>query len=309
MRTRLLRRLRIIPFLRWTQRIVLPGFEGMSLYDVGDFFFKGIYNGYITTRASAIAFSFFLAVFPMIIVFFTLIPFIPIPNLQSSILDFMDGVVPRGTNQFIHDTIADIISRPRGGLLSATFIMAIYFATNGFMSVFDAFNTSYHDSEERSWIKQRLIALFLFLIVSILMITGIGVLISSSLSLRFLQEHHIINDIGSYYFLTGLQILVFIALVFFTISFIYFMAPSKLTRFRFFSPGSILATVLSLILSVAFNYYLQNFSKYNVLYGSIGTILIIQVWIYFNAIILLIGFELNLSIKTAKYVQIRSGEG
>jgi membrane protein len=306
MKIRLLRNLRVLHFLKWMKKIVLPGFEGMSLFDVGDFFFKGIYNGYITTRASAIAFSFFLAVFPMIIVFFTIIPFIPIPDLQSLILEFVDGIVPRGTNQFIHDTLEDIISRPRGGLLSITFLMAVYFATNGFMSVFDAFNTSYHDSEERPWIKQRLIALFLFVVVSILIILGIAVLVTSSFSLQFLQEHHIINSAGSYYLLTGLQLLVFIAMVFFTISFIYFLAPSKLTRFHFFSPGSILATVLSLILSIAFNYYLQNFSKYNVLYGSIGTILIIQVWIYFNAIILLIGFELNLSIKTAKYVQLKT---
>ncbi len=306
MKIRLLRNLRVLHFLKWMKKIVLPGFEGMSLFDVGDFFFKGIYNGYITTRASAIAFSFFLAVFPMIIVFFTIIPFIPIPDLQSLILEFVDGIVPRGTNQFIHDTLEDIISRPRGGLLSITFLMAVYFATNGFMSVFDAFNTSYHDSEERPWIKQRLIALFLFVVVSILIILGIAVLVTSSFSLQFLQEHHIINSAGSYYLLTGLQLLVFIAMVFFTISFIYFLAPSKLSRFHFFSPGSILATVLSLILSIAFNYYLQNFSKYNVLYGSIGTILIIQVWIYFNAIILLIGFELNLSIKTAKYVQLKT---
>jgi membrane protein len=304
MRSRLSRNLRLLHFLKWTKRIVLPGFEGMSLFDVSNFFFKGMYNGYITTRAAAIAFSFFLAVFPMIIVFFSLIPFVPITDLQASIIEFVDSFVPRGTNQFIHNTIEDIVSRPRSGLLSVTFIMAIYFATNGFMSIFDAFNTSYHDPEERSWLKQRGIAFLLLVIVAILVIVGIVVILTSSFSADFLIEHHIFNTAAAFYFLNALQLIVFVGLVFFTISFIYYMAPSKMTRFHFYSPGSILATFLSIALSVGFNYYLQNFSKYNVLYGSIGTILIIQVWIYFNAIVLLIGFELNLSIKMARYKKV-----
>jgi membrane protein len=277
----------------------LPGFDGLPLYDVARFFFKGIFEGYITTRASSIAFSFFLAIFPMVIVFFTLIPFVPIDNFQTLLLNFLNEILPPNTKEIINSTLVDIIERPRSGLLSITFVLAIYFATNGFDSIIEAFNNTYHTIETRSWIKQKLISSLLFFIISVIVILSIALITTGSYILKFFVEQQILTSSITYYLLMAVKWLILVAMFFFTISFIYYLAPAKASKFRFISAGSSLATFLSLIASMAFNYYVQNFSSYNALYGSIGTLLIILVWIYFNAIILLIGFELNASIKSA----------
>jgi len=290
----------VLKFLKFSKRIILPGFDGLPLYDVAKFFFKGLFEGYITTRASSIAFSFFLAIFPMIIVFFTLIPFVPIDNFQAILLNFIDEILPPSTQEIINTTLVDIIERPRSGLLSITFVLAIYFATNGFNSIIEAFNNTYHTIESRSWIKQKLISSLLFFIISVIVILSIGVITTGSHFLKFLVEQNILTSSVTYYLLEAVKWLILIAMFFFTISFIYYLAPAKASKFRFISAGSSLATLLSLVASLAFNYYVQNFSSYNALYGSIGTLLIILVWIYFNAIILLIGFELNASIKSAR---------
>ena len=287
-------------FLKLTKRIILPGFDDMPLYDVAKFFFQGIFQGYITARASSIAFSFFLAIFPMVIVFFTLIPFIPIDNFQEILLSFIENILPEQTKDIIRQTLVDIIERPRSGLLSLTFVLAIVFATNGFDSIIGAFNTTYHTIETRSWIKQKLISTLLFFIISVIIIISIAMITTGSYFLKFLVEQHILTSSITFYLLESVKWLILIAMFFFTISFIYYLAPAKASKFRFISAGSSLATLLSVIASLGFNFYVQNFSSYNALYGSIGTLLIILIWIYFNAIILLIGFELNASIQSAR---------
>jgi len=287
-------------FLDFSKKVVIPGFDGVPLYYVGAFFLKGISKGYLTTRAAAIAFSFFLAIFPIILVFFTLIPFIPIANFQETLMAFINNIVPNSAETTINTTLVDIIERPRGGLLSITFFLALIFATNGFSSIVDAFNNTYHSIETRSWLKQRMIALVMFSINSLIVIAAILLLTTGSTFFLFLLEKEILNSWTTFYLLEGVKWIVLISMFFFSISFIYFLAPAKKNKFRFISAGSSLATILSLIASVGFNFYVQNFSSYNALYGSIGTLLIILMWIYFNAIILLIGFELNASIQHAK---------
>ncbi|MBN1339189.1 MAG: YihY/virulence factor BrkB family protein [Bacteroidales bacterium] len=284
----------------WSRKIIIPGFGRMPLYDVTAFFIKGISKGSITSRASSIAFNFFLAIFPMIIVFFTMIPFIPIAGFQETLLEIIQSVIPDGTEIFIMDTIIDIVERPRGGLLSITFILALFFATNGFDSIIESFNSTYHTFESRSWIRQKLISTLLFMIISFILILAITLITTGSAILGFLLEKEILGNTISYYLLESSRWLITVAICFFSISFIYYLGPTRKSEFRFISAGSTLATVLSLGASIGFNYYVQNFSSYNALYGSIGTLLIILIWIYFNALILLVGFELNASIHSAR---------
>jgi membrane protein len=289
----------VLNFLAMSKRIIVPGFDGMPLYNVAKFFFHGISEGSLAARASSIAFSFFLAIFPMIIVFFTLIPFIPINDFQDSLLNFINNIIPDQAEPVIRSTMNDIILRPRGQLLSLTFVLALIFAINGFDSIIDGFNTTVHSLETRSWIKQKLISLLLFFIISIILIISIVLLATGTFLLQYLVEKHIFSSIVNVYLLEAGKWLILISMFFFTISFIYYLAPARSSKFRFISPGSSLATFLTVIATVGFNFYVSNFSNYNALYGSIGTLLIVLVWIYFNALILLIGFELNASIKKA----------
>lgn len=296
----LIRNKYVLKISRAAQKIVLPGFDGLSLYEVTRFFVKGLFEGSITARASSIAFSFFLAIFPMIIVFFTLIPFIPIDNFQTTLLKFIDNITPDSTEQIINQTLADIIQRPRGGLLSLTFGLTIFFASNGFASIIEAFNSTYHSIESRTWIKQKIISLLMFFIVGLIITISIMLLTTGTTLIEYLYSHEILNSDFSFYLLASVRWLLLLAMFFFTISFIYYLAPAKASKFRFISAGSTLATFLALAASLVFNFYVQNFSSYNALYGSIGTLLIVLIWIYFNSIILLIGFELNASIQSAR---------
>jgi len=283
-----------------SKKIVLPGFDGIPLYDVTVFFVKGLNEGYITSRASAISFNFFLAVFPTLIFFFTIIPFIPITNFQQSLLDIIRDFLPDAAYATVQTTVEDIITRPRGGLLSVGFVLSLYFATNGINSLMEAFDNTYHTIETRTAIKQRMIAIFLVVIITFLLIISIGLITFGTLLLSIILPEHILASNLYFSVIVVLKWLITIAMLFFAISFIYYFAPAKRRHFRFISAGSTLATILIIIITLGFNFYVDNFSKYNVLYGSIGTLLVVLLWIYFNSFSMLIGFELNASILHVK---------
>ncbi len=284
---------------QWSRKIILPGFDHMPLYDVLVFFIKGMQNGYITIRASSIAFSFFLSLFPAILFFFTLIPYIPVANFQDGLFDLLKQVLPQNAFDMVEATLVDIIKRPHNGFMSIGFLMTMYFSTKGIRSMIQAFNSTYHDVETRSWIKQRIVSLFLVLIISILIIIAIALITFGTSTLKLLVAKGILHTDLTYYLIQFGKWIVILAMFFFMISFLYYFGPVKKDRYRFISAGSSLATLLALVISLGFNYYISNFSKYNTLYGSIGTLIVFLLWIYFNSVILLIGFELNASISQA----------
>ncbi len=283
-----------------SRQIVIPGFDGMPIYHVSLFFIKGLLKGNISNRASAIAYNFLMAIFPTIIVVFTLIPFIPIANFQNMLLDLIAQFVPAQAWATVHHTVEDIITRPRGGLLSLGFFLTLYFSTNGVQSLADAFNASAHDIEVRPWWKQRLVDLLIVVLLFVLVTVSLVLLNLGNITFVFLRDHNILSSHIAYYLLQFVRWIVLLFLLFFGNSLLYFLLPARRNRFRFFSAGSTLSTMLILATSYGFNIYVNNFSKYNVLYGSIGTLLMLMFWIWLNAMILLIGFELNASIHRAK---------
>jgi membrane protein len=272
----------------------------MPIYDVAEFFIKGLQKGALSMRAAAFSYNFFLALFPAIIFFFTIIPYIPIAGFQDNLLELMHDFIPQKAYDAVQETLFDIVKRPHGGLLSIGFIMAMYFATNGIHSLIEAFNQTRHTLETRSWIKQRLISIVLVFILSLLVIIAIVLITLGPVALDFLVKHNMLRVSFSYYLLIAVKWMVSSALLFFAFSFLYYLAPAAKSGFRFISAGSTLSTVLTILASVGFNFYVNSISKYNTLYGSIGTLIIVMIWIFFNAMIVLIGFELNVSIINAK---------
>lgn len=287
-------------FRMYTKKIILPGFDGMPLYDVIVFFIKGLMDGAVTTRASSIAFKFFLAMFPAIIFLFTLIPYIPIHNFQATLLEQFRASVPESFYVLINATITDIISRQHSGLLSFGFIMALYFASNGFLGVIVAFNNTAHSIETRNTFQQYVISILLMIIISLLVIVSTAVMLAGTTALNFLVDKNLLNDAFVIFLIKYGQWIVVLLMVFFAVSFMYYLAPAKKQRFRFISAGATLATLLFMATTLGFNYYVNNFAQYNALYGSIGTIIVIMMWLYLNSISLLVGFELNASIASAK---------
>lgn len=287
--------------IAFTKRISLPGFAGIPIFNVGEFFFTAVFRGDIQIRARAIAFSFFLALFPSIIFLFTLIPYLPIDGFQEQVLDLIQSLMPYNTYEAARQTIEEIINRQNGGLLSFGFLFALFVSTNGVNSLINSFNKTVHYIEKRKGFRQRLVAIYLTFLLAVLVFIAIVLIISTELALHFISIHLINISKSSVILLLLGKYMVLIILCFTAVSSLYYFGPSGGTKaWRFLSPGSILATLLIALTSVGFNFFVQHFGQYNKVYGSIGTLIIILIYLNFNCLQLLIGFELNNAIAKAK---------
>ncbi len=283
LRLRLLHRLKTVSF---------PGFNKYPIYEVGRFFVKGIAKGMIGQRAASVAYSTFLALFPAIIFFFSVIPYVPIENFQPMLLEVLQKFLPENAFLTIEDTITDIITNQRGSLLSLTFFFTIFFASNGILSLIKAFNSSYHAIEYRKWWTRRLVAIALVFIQFLLVTVAIALLsVTVELYHRYFDAYKIL-----WYLFIFFRIIIVLALFFFSVSFVYYLAPARRGRFRFFTPGASLATFLIVVSSFGFSFFVNNFGQYNKLYGSIGTVMVVLIWIFIMSFAFIIGFELNASI-------------
>jgi membrane protein len=232
--------------------------------------------------------------------FFTIIPFVPISGFQPELLLTLEDVIPSTLWTHVSTTLEDIIIRPRSDLLSLGFILAPIFSTNGINSIIEGFNSTYHSMESRSWIKQRLVALLLVFVISFLVIIAVTLQVVGSFTMKFLVVEGLLTNHFTIIIIQVVRWILIVATFLFTISFLYYFAPARKGAFRFISAGSTLATLLMILTTYGFNFYIENFNRYNALYGSIGTLLVFLLWVYFNSNILLIGFELNASIRQAR---------
>ncbi len=282
------------------RRLVLPGFDGVPISDVLRFVIKGFRKGVLVTRASSIAFNLLMALLPASIFIFTLIPFIPIPNFQNELIELFENILPVNAFNFLETTIVDIVTNKSGALLLVMFLATVIFSTNGIHAVIHAFVVSAHNFKTRSWIHQRKVSI-IFLIIVVMMIAFAGFLVIFG---KTVVNYLVVLDILEKSLVISIIVIIkwilVILLLFLAISFLYYLAPAKRTDFRFISPGSMLATILFIVTSLGFSFYVNHFGQYNKLYGWIGTLMVILIWLYLNAIALLIGFELNVSIKEAR---------
>lgn len=282
-----------------SKKISFPGFQKMPIYEVGVFFIKSLRGGFITTRAASIAFHMFLAIFPGIIFLFTLIPYFPVDNLETEIMSILSGIMPDYAFLTFKETISDLITTQRSGLLSISVLTTLYFSINGINNLIATFNNSALITEKRSWWKQRIVSLTLTIILSLLIALGTTLIIGSRSSVNYLLELGLIKENWVLYLLFAGKWILVILLFYLSISILYFAAPSKREKWKFFSVGSSVATLFSIVFSLGFSSYVNHFGKYNKFYGSLGAIIVLLLWIYFLAIVLLIGFELNNSVQSA----------
>ncbi len=254
----------------------------------------------VDSRAATVAFNLTLAVFPAIIFIFTLIPYIPIKHLDLQILNLLEDIIPRGIYTDAKATIIDIVSKKRGGVLSLGFLIALFTSTSGMLSLMRTFNLTYSTAENRGWLKQRAVAIALNIMLTIILLLAIVILIvGRQLMDIFLEKGWLTQDFN-YYALNFFRYAVTFALLFAAVSIIYFVAPSIHKRWNFVNYGSIIASVLIILVTNLFSYYLSNFAQYNALYGSIGTIIALMLWLYLVALILIIGFEINTTLEQSR---------
>ena len=281
-----------------TKKITIPGYGNLSLYEVSMFFYKGLVEGAITTRASSLTFNFFLAFFPSILVLFTLIPFVPIEGFQDELFNLMSEILPPSTFDATKVILDDIVNHEQAGLLSFTFILALYFSTNGVNAMITGFNATYHLKDKRNWWQLRLLSINLTVILALLLVLTIVFQLFSVGFMNSLVNEGYMKQFSADVIL-HIKELILVLVLFMGYSILFYFGPADKKGWKFLSIGSITSTTLSVISSLAFSYYVTNFAQYNKLYGSIGTLLVILLWMYFNSIILLLGFELNASIISA----------
>jgi membrane protein len=287
-------------FIECTKYITFPGFKPLSLYTVAVFFFEEFNQGTVTTKASSLAYNFMLALFPATIFVFTLIPFIPIRHFQDNLLSILNQIMPHDAYMAFHDTINEIVKKKSGGLSFVGFLTTLFFATNGVSRLMQAFNRSSLQQETRTYLRRRWIALVLTIVISISLLVAVAIMIAGHKILMFLQYQFDSKAHAWFIVIALLRWIIVVVIFFVTVSLLYRYGPAHKQKWKFFSPGSVLATLLAVLTSLGFTYYINNFSSYNKLYGSIGTLIVIMIWLYLNSLIILIGFELNASIQLSK---------
>jgi len=283
-------------FIEWTKVCVLPGFSPLPLYTVSTFFFREIAKDTLINKASSLAYSFMLAIFPSIIFLFTLIPFIPVDGFQDKLLSLIQLILPHNAFLAFESTLKDIVKNQNSGLLSFGFLSAIFFATNGVTNLMKAFNKSSLVIETRSWLKQRLIALILTMVIFFSIVICIAAMAFGEILLSYLH----IEESLAVYAIQFTRWALLGVLYFITISILYRYGPSHAKKWKLFSAGSWLATILAFVTIWGFSFYINHFASYNKVYGSIGTLIVVMIWLYLNSLILLIGFELNASVDVSK---------
>ncbi|MFD2541764.1 YihY/virulence factor BrkB family protein [Lacinutrix gracilariae] len=288
--------------VRLLKQLKLPGFEGLSIYDLLELYVIGIARGALATRASAIAFSFFMAIFPFLLFVLIVIPYIPIEGFRSEFLSFLNSFMPPNTSEFFDENIYGNINTGRGGLLSSVFLLSIILMANGVNALFSGFETSYHVQLSRNVVKQYLYALGVALILAIMVI--LTVIIFGYVEIYLLQPlFDTLNKEGltevdsNVFWIVTAKYLFFLMMTYLATATLYYFGTKEGKQSSFFSVGALLTTLLFILTSYLFGIYINNFAQYNELYGSIGAILILMFYLWLNANILLLGYELNASLN------------
>lgn len=289
--------------MRFFKQIKLPGLNGLSFYDLLEIYVTGIVKGALTARASSIAFSFFMALFPFLLFVLIIIPYVPIDDFKIEFLRFLESFLPPRTSEFFFENIFENIDQPqRGGLLSSVFILSVLLMANGVTAVFSGFENSYHVQLSRNVFRQYIYALGVALILAFLLILTIVVLgyfqiyiVQKLLNTLESRGYQVISQ--GVFWANVVKFVFFVIMVYIATATLYYFGTKEGRHSKFFSIGALFTTILIILLSYLFGVYIENFGQYNELYGSIGALLILMFYMWLNANILLLGFELNISIN------------
>lgn len=293
--------------ISYLESIKLPGFEGMSLKELLDIYATGIIKGALTARASSIAFSFFLALFPFSLFLLTLIPYVPIEGFQEDFISLIFSAVPsQNAKLAISSVLNDIATNKYGELVSLGFLLSIFLMTNGVNAILNNFEYTFHGIETRTVLRQYIVSLLITLLLALLLIITVTVIIVLEVMIHELDLKGVIHNVD--FWNRFIQVIFLILFVIISLSLLFYYGTKEGRILSFFSPGTILTTILLIVNFKIFGSYIEKFGEYNRIYGSIGTVIVIMLFIYLNSIILLLGFELNTSLSKLHKLRIKKNE-
>ncbi len=287
--------------IRFSKRFRPPGFEGVTLYEVTSFFIRQIEQGRLNQRAAAISFNFIIALPPAWIFLFSLVPLFPIADqFYNEVNSFVRDLTPNAaTRDIVENFLNDFFKRPKNSLLSIGFLTSLYFSSNAVLGIIHSFNQSIQEVESKNFFAYRWKAIRLTFVIILIFVASMILLITQGTLFNWILNWLNIDNLFVKWLIIILRWIVIVGLFFYSIAFIYRHAPSVEKKWKLISPGSIVACTLIILFTFIFSFWINNFAAYSI-YGSIGTILILMIFINFISLVLLIGFELNLSIKLLK---------
>ncbi|WP_124980531.1 YihY/virulence factor BrkB family protein [Nonlabens xiamenensis] len=299
-----------IPVLSWfvaiTNRYKLPGFEGMTAWDLWETYSMGILQGAFSARASAISYSFFMALFPFILFILNLIPFIQIENFQEEVLLFVNELLPAQAAGAFDNIFKEIALQENTGLLTLAFLTSLFLMSNGINAIFNGFERSYHAEINRGFFRQYVVALGVSVILVLFLFIGVVVTGVVEFWIAELRARDFMTEDSMTVWLSLIRYVLLIFMLYLFICTLYYTGTRDGRQTKFFSVGAAFTTLLIILFSYLYGIYIDNFSSFNEIYGSIGALLILMVYIWLNANLLLLGFELNASLRALKARNLKS---
>jgi len=294
-------KLKSIPIIKnligFLEALKIPGYIGFSFYDLIEMYISGIVKGALSSRAGSISFSFFMALFPFLLFILNLIAFIPIDNFDAVLFNFIELLLPQESQTFFTDIFNDIRQKQRTGLLSSVFFLSIFLTANGVSSIFSSFEESYHVALSRSFIRQYLYSMMVGILLAVLLLVGVLGLVFFEIFIFSNLDELIPSEVN--WIRLG-QLFFYTILIYISVAILYYFGTIEGKKTRFFSPGALMTCLLILLTTYLFGIYIENFSQYNQLYGSIGALLIFLFCIWLNSCVLLLGFLLNVTLNRLK---------
>lgn len=279
------------------KKIVIPGFQGMTAYDLLKTYLTGIIQGALSSRAGSIAYSFFMAIFPALLFLLNLIPYIPVDGFDLKFMSFIYKLIPEQSLTFFEPIISDISQNERGGLLSVAGVLALLLMANGVNAIFSGFEGSYNIHINRGFIRQYLVALGVSIILALLLVITISILIYFEYALNSLRDQDFMSDSTDIKLLSAGSYIFFVIMIYSVVATLYYFGTKEGRSHSFLSSGALMTTLLFMLTTYFFGIYIDNFSNYNELYGSIGALLIMMLYIWINSNLILLGFELNAVLR------------
>ena len=285
---------------RWADRIILPGVNGASLYQVGKFFVDEMRKIKLTERAAAVTYNFIMAMPPTFLFLFSLVPYLPLRNVEQTILNIIKLITPNNRiYQNVSGVVQDFMHKQHHDVLSFGLLMVLFFSSNGMMGLMRSFDKSLALYKKRNWLQRRWTAIKLTVMLILMIILTITVLIIQSKNVNGILLKVFPHIVA----VKAVSLIILVLVIFITFSLIYTYGPSLTHKFRFVSAGSVFATLASLLSTSCFFFLVNNFLNYNKVYGSIGTLIAFMVLVWLNTVIILLGFELNISLLLGKLLQ------
>jgi membrane protein len=275
---------------------------GLSISELGRRVWAELWHDEVTDRAAALSYYFLFALFPALLFLTALLGFLPLQGLQDRLMSYVSNVLPPDAARTVERTLSEVLQGQRGGLLSLGALLALWAGSNGMASVISTLNVAYDVEETRPWWKRRLLAIVLTVVFSLFIVVTLTLLVfGPKLGAGIADWFGFGAAFSTVWSIISLPVVLLCGLV--GVAFVYYLAPATRERWRWITPGAVLALGLFLALSYGLRLYVQYFGNFSATYGSIGGVILLMMWFYLTSVILLLGAEVNAEIEKAARAQ------